>query len=1284
MRTDGVLAISFTIEGRLFHHQFVVAEMIEQALLGVDFMNKYHLNWDWNAGKVVFDDSVQTVNLVSGAGECVTLEDITIPAESIVCHHLKLAGGYNPDGYAFVSSVTSTPGVYPSYVPEPYIVECVIKTDSDVVMLPIKNFNKFELLIPKGSVVGIFEPMKADETEMYSFKMVPDKFEEGEELPFNTEVCTPREPALCQMVDRSKDDSIELPPCLMKLIENSEVKEHPKPMQDRLRTLLLEFQDVFALDGQSLGRTNWELHRIHIEGTEPIKQAPRRIPLNLSDTVEEIIRNMEASGVIRPSDSPWASPVVIVKKKDGSYRFCVDYRKLNQYTVKDAYPLPRVDECLDTLAGNQYFTSLDLASGYWQVEMLEADKPKTAFTTKFGLYEWNVMPFGLTNAPATFQRLMERVLRGLQWKILVLYLDDMVIFSKSFDEHLDRLRTVFDRFRQAGLKLKPKKCNLMRNKVSFLGHQADASGIYTDPEKCAKIRDWKVPTNPHEVRVFTGLTSYYRCFIDGYAKAAACLHHLTRKDVEFDWTPECEKSFQHLKGVLSNQLELAYPDKNEPFILDTDACDTAIGACLSQVQDGKERVLRFGSRCLNQAERNYCTTRKELLAVVYFMDYFKHYLLGSKVTVRSDHSSLRWLKRIKEPAGQVARWIEKLAPFDWHIEYRAGKAHANADSMSRIPCDGQCKQCLKILAEVEKVPENPVLVNLLTVPDKSLLESTEDDRRDKILNERRHKRKTADLHRWRGIELAWDIEELSCAVAEDPVLGEVLTWNVKPAWSAVSGRSSEVKFYFHVYTRVKKDSNGLLWYKWSLPGRKFKWKLIVPKAYVYKVLKSLHDAPAAGHLGEKRCLSSLRHAPVFWFNSKADMKRHCRSCDSCFCAKTSPKKHKAPMVSFGSGEPLERIAMDIAGEFVTTERGNKYIYVVQDYYTKYVTLIPVPDHKAHTLARELVTHVFSKIGIPKVIHSDQGSEFMGHIFNETCKIFGVDKTKTSPWHPQSDGMVERMNKVVGSMLRQYVNAVQTDWDLYLPLCAMAYNSTIHSSTGFTPNKLMFGRELQLPLSLVLPNPDFEDGYCPPVLNDPMGYHENLADNLKLIYSAARANLGNAVKTQKHYYDLKTKSRTFRVGDSVWLYNPTRKRGRSPKLDKSWIGPYAIVDMHGPVLAEIMTNLRSKPKVVHVNKLAHTLKPVPMDWVKLVPKPKEVIESESFKGFKKLFAGTLGKDDEPSDAEDEPTEDTDKVTPDVGIGKKTEGCEDDDHPVVEDVEESSHDLTAKVTRSGKTY
>jgi len=357
--------------------------------------------------------------------------------------------------------------------------------------------------------------------------------------------------------------------------------------------VLKEFSDVFATQNGPLGRTSLVKHAVSTEGP-PIRQPLRRLPVALKDVVQDEVNKMLQQGVVQPSKSPWSSPVVMVMKKDGSWRFCVDFRKVNAVTHKDAYPLPRIDATLESLSGCQYFTTLDLASGYWQVELEEGDKEKTAFSTPDGHFEFNVMPFGLTNAPATFQRLMQCVLAGMTMEQCLVYLDDIIVFAPTFHEHLRRLREVLQRLSNAGLKVKVSKCQFAQREVRYLGHIVSAEGIRPDPAKLDAVVTYPVPKDVGELRRFLGLANYYRRYVKDYSQTAEPLHKLTRKTASgFQWNEICQQAFELLKEHLVSPPILAYPQFDRPFILYTDASEGAIGAVLSQMEDGRERVIAY-------------------------------------------------------------------------------------------------------------------------------------------------------------------------------------------------------------------------------------------------------------------------------------------------------------------------------------------------------------------------------------------------------------------------------------------------------------------------------------------------------------------------------------------------------------------------------------------------------------------------------------------------------------------------------------------------------------------
>ena len=427
------------------------------------------------------------------------------------------------------------------------------------------------------------------------------------------------------------------------------VKDCTPQEADDLASLLHEFATVFSTGDDDNGRTHLMTHSIPVEpGTRPIRCPPHRLGPEKEEEAERRVQKLLEKGMIEPADGAWSSPVVLVRKKDSSWRFCVDYRRLNAVTQQDAYPLPRIDESLDALAGSKCFSTLDLISGYWQVPLDTDTQEKAAFVTRSGFWKWKVLPFGLTSAPATFQRLMERVVQGLHWKTLLLYLDDIIVIAPDFTTHLRRLREVFQRLRSAGLKLKPEKCELFQKEVRYLGHIVSAQGIATDPDKITAVREWPPPRDLKQLQAFLGTVGYYRQYVHDFATIAKPLTLLTGNESPWTWNEETQHTFEALEQILCQAPVLGYPEPKLQYILDTDASAVGVGGVLSQVQEGKERVIAYYSKILAPPERNYCVTRREFLAVVKSVKHFRPYLYGQHFRLRTEHASLQWLSRRRE------------------------------------------------------------------------------------------------------------------------------------------------------------------------------------------------------------------------------------------------------------------------------------------------------------------------------------------------------------------------------------------------------------------------------------------------------------------------------------------------------------------------------------------------------------------------------------------------------------------------------------------------------------
>lgn len=506
--------------------------------------------------------------------------------------------------------------------------------------------------------------------------------------------------------------SLAAVPSISDRIESLDLSALPDQEQTGVRSLLYKYQSVFSAHDGDLGCTNLISHDIPLLDDVPVRQRYRRIPPSEYEAVKAHINQLLESQVIRESSSPYASPIVLVRKKDGSLRMCVDYRPLNGKTRKDAFPLPRIEESLDALSGARWFSTIDLASGYNQVPVLEKDRPKTAFCTPFGLFEFNRMPFGLCNAPSTFQRLMQRMFGDQQGQSLLLYLDDIVIYSSSVEQHLQRLEMVLGRLQKEGLKAKLEKCAFFQQEVGYLGHVISSQGVSTDPKKIEAVANWRRPSQVSELRSFLGFASYYRRFVNGFAKLAGPLHQLVaelagtkpRKGsgqaLGAAWTPQCEESFEALKSRLVSAPVLAYADFSRPFILEIDASYSGLGAVLSQETDSGIRPVAYASRGLRPTERNmsnYSSMKLEFLGLKWAMtEKFREYLLGHKCIVFTDNNPLSYLQSSKLGATEH-RWAAQLASFDFDIKYWSGRSNRNADALSRQHAPGSHQLSVSLL-----------------------------------------------------------------------------------------------------------------------------------------------------------------------------------------------------------------------------------------------------------------------------------------------------------------------------------------------------------------------------------------------------------------------------------------------------------------------------------------------------------------------------------------------------------------------------------------------------------
>ena len=688
--------------------------------------------------------------------------------------------------------------------------------------------------------------------------------------------------------------------------------------EEQAKTLLSKWSNIFSKGPTDLGKADIVKHEINLTDDKPFKDPYRRIPPGLYEEVRLHLKEMLEAGAIRESQSPFSSNVVLVRKKDGSLRFCIDFRKLNSRTIKDAYTLPRIDDTIDTLLGAKFFSKLDLRSGYWQVEMKEEDKYKTAFSVgNLGFYECNRMAFGLTNAPATFQRLMERTMGEMNLRECLIFLDDILIFSETFEDHLERLEAVFSRLKQQGLKLKPSKCEFFKTSVKYLGHVVSENGVQTDPDKINALASWPEPNNVKELRSFLGFTGYYRRFIRDYSKIVKPLNdllvgHCTHKSpdqkkkkkkkvsVPWQWGDAQQIAFYTIKDKLSSPPILAYADFSKPFILHTDASTEGLGAVLYQEQDGLERVIAYASRGLRASEKHYPAHKLEFLCLKWAVtDKFHDYLYGNQFTVFTDNNPLTYVLSTAKLDATSHRWLASLGSFKFKLVYKSGKSNGDADGLSRRPpnTEEMFPDVVSAICEALTVSRDscPIAETLVVTSCATIL--------DAVDTQFDHPVDATDIS-----TVDW-AKEQSSDVTIGRVIG-LLKGGYRPQNIDRKSESNEVSKYFREWSKLS-FSNNILYRSTVLNGVATE-QLVLPVRFHSIVLQHLHDD--VGHQGRDRTLSLVR-ARFYWPGLESDVLNKVKNCEKCIKRKTIPAP-SAELVNITSSQPMELVCID----FLSLER----------------------------------------------------------------------------------------------------------------------------------------------------------------------------------------------------------------------------------------------------------------------------------------------------------------------------------------------------------------------------
>jgi len=937
----------------------------------------------------------------------------------------------------------------------------------------------------------------------------------------------------------------------------------------RAHDLLMEYQDLFvekliADPTSRLARITRQL-RVRISAdARPINRHPYRYTGAKQEAMDKCIKEMLECNIISRSRSAWSSPIVMARKphrkpgKPVEWRFAFDGRGINALTEPVRYPLPDPELILPLFRDAQVMSTMDFVSGYWQTHIHPEDRKFTGFTVMSGPYaghyHFNVYPYGMRNSGPNFCSALNEVMAGLVYVCCVLFVDDIGVFSRSHEEHIEHMRRIFERLREYGVKLRGSKCKLFKKKVQYLGYTVSGFGILPSSEKTRAVAEFPRPTSVKEVQRFLGLTNYYRRLIYRYAELAKGMREaVTMNKVEpgkrakkFQWSADAEKSFRLLQKALCTAPVLAHPDPNRMFILATDASNYALGAVLSQKDDqGLEHPVAYASRKMKNGEAIWDTRQRELLAVLYAFKKFRPYLEAQKFLLQVDHANIKWLIN-NHTSPRLARWVQLLTEFDFDLEHRPGIKHINADVLSRPPVEWEKPaECLAAVLMKDKKEDLHLPLLCMTAVE----------------------------------VLQWHDEQM-----KDSWTRNMLLWFIEKTLPKEKSQSRRIQSQSMNYTVL----DGVLYYHGPQveEGRR---AIAVPEHLREELLKKTHEGLDGGHLGPTALAKKLL-LNYYWPKIWRDCKR--LKCEHCMKAKACNRKNSF-VQSFSSQGPLDVIAIDLFGPLKTTRQGSKYILTVIDLFTRYIQWIPIQDKEAMTVAKALYKNIWMVWGFATRVICDNGTEFKG-VTDALMKQFSITVTRVSAYHPQSNGACERPHRYLKAALRLRLHQSPAEWDVWLPAVNFAYNTAVHSATGHTPYFLWHGRHPELQHHLKKPVGEVSQ------VTDYQEFAEMIQHRVRESCDEAHGNQLTQKCLQRAYANERIRPTQYQVGQRIFL-NHVLESGQQSKLLSPWEGPYTIVKLHRNGTATVDVN--GSCKRIHRNRMSPPLPPETKESVQ------EIMEEE---------------------------------------------------------------------------
>ncbi|MES9881967.1 MAG: reverse transcriptase domain-containing protein [Sedimenticola sp.] len=1215
MKVLGVVDIPITIcRLELIHKFYVFKKLSQHVILGLDFLSSQGAKIDWGNGTLEIQQGMVTAPMYSSipkSGLARIVNRITIEPKQVVIAKVKVSGNVHA-GLSIIEPIKTLPTKH-----QLMGARCLGYVDKTETCVKLLNPTNVTILLKQNEPVARVEQLHTS-----------DILGSVDNQDTASEVCKPVnlgttgvEPQI--NTTTSDTEYINIAKSIGVSLDHSNLSESQK---QQLLALIGRNRDVFATCTEELGSSNIYSHKIETGDAQPVHRRPYRASPQQKAEIERQVEDLEKHGIISQSKTLWQSPVVLVKKRTGDYRFAIDFRELNKVTQPMRWPITDFRDMIDTLGESKssFFSVIDMAQGFFQIPLDPTTKHKTGFTCHMGVYSFNRLPFGLMNSPMAFSLVMNEVLRGINFKFALCYIDDVLIHSQSFDEHLNHLSQVFTRFREANLRLKPSKCCFAAKEVKYLGHRFSKDGMSVDQEKIEAVKSYPEPKSQREVRSFLGLCNYYRRFVKSFADIARPLNSTLCKNAKFEWTDECRDSFNTLKKALTEAPILVFPDFSKKFILYTDASIEAISYILGQKDsENREHVIAYGGRSLRPAERNWGISDLEGLALVEGIRYYRTYLADKEFDVYTDHQALTSLKTIQSP-GRLGRWAIFLQGYNYNVVHKAGKLHSNADALSRRPYEQQ-EDKGETTAEADDLPIDPQ-VDVTDISPKCYTEYTFAFPSDTAVTVN-----TLDTHAQQDT-LSEMIQAIDTYQSIAPAEHLLSTCNINMSEEGLRDTQQEDPdfkdmFQYLEHNKVPENRNAagkvvaesqyyvidneLLFHLYHPRSKGHKWQnvtkqLAVPLKLRDTVLKQYHDALTACHYGVERTYEAIR-MKYFWPSMYRDIQMYVKTCEPCQQSKRYVHFRKAKLQPLPVGDVFSRVHMDVLGPLPQTEEGYKYILLLVDAFSGWCEAIPLKTLEARETAYKIYQEFICRMGCPTSVLSDRGSNFMSKVMQEMCSMFQITKLKTSSYHPATNSTVERMNSVILQKLRVYCNDKQAKWVDYLPSIMMSYRiSPAVDSSQYSPYYVLFGRECRLPIDNLL---------LPGTQDKTVEEHlRQLTQNVQVCRELVKENRQAAQVKYKTQYDKVAKTPKYKVQDNVWVYSPVTPKGQSGKMIRRWIGPYYIAEKLSDVsyqLRDLRTHKAMK-STVHPNRLKPYFSPFERPTnvpVELATEPVENLEME---------------------------------------------------------------------------